>query len=136
MNAKTIEACARSAHEVNRACCAALGDASQVPHDDADFAAWARTDPDRLLAYLTAPDSPPTRVTFAAEAAGAIVDRARAVPVLLSLLRHADALVREGAIYGLASDAAPDVLAALQRIAAGDPSAGVRAAANDAVEAR
>lgn len=35
MNAKTIEACARAAHEVNRAYCAALGDASQVPWEDA-----------------------------------------------------------------------------------------------------
>lgn len=35
MNEKKIEACARAAHEANRAYCAALGDTSQAPWDDA-----------------------------------------------------------------------------------------------------
>jgi hypothetical protein len=36
-----IEACARAAHEVNRAYCQALGDNSQVPWDEAPE--WQRT---------------------------------------------------------------------------------------------
>ena len=35
MDTKKIEACARAAHEANRAYCIALGDTSQVPWDEA-----------------------------------------------------------------------------------------------------
>lgn len=41
MNEKTIEAAARAAHEANRAYCIALGDASQLPWDEAPE--WQRT---------------------------------------------------------------------------------------------
>lgn len=37
---KTIEACARAAHEANRAYCLAIGDSSQLPWDDASE--WQR----------------------------------------------------------------------------------------------
>ena len=35
MNEQTIEACARAAHEANRAYCIAIGDSSQPPWEDA-----------------------------------------------------------------------------------------------------
>lgn len=35
MNEQTIEACARAAHEANRAYCIAIGDTSQSPWEDA-----------------------------------------------------------------------------------------------------
>lgn len=41
MDEKTIEACARAAHEANRAYCIALGDTSQPAWDDAPE--WQRT---------------------------------------------------------------------------------------------
>jgi hypothetical protein len=41
MNPVTIEACARAAHEVNRAYCLALGDDSQLPWEQAPE--WQRT---------------------------------------------------------------------------------------------
>jgi len=40
MNKKTVEACARAAHEVNRAYCLAIGDDSQPSWDDAP--AWQK----------------------------------------------------------------------------------------------
>lgn len=40
INQNIIEACARHAHEINRAYCAALGDDSQPPWDDAP--GWQR----------------------------------------------------------------------------------------------
>ena len=41
VNEKTIEACARAAHEANRAYCIAIGDNSQQPWDEAPE--WQRT---------------------------------------------------------------------------------------------
>lgn len=40
MNAATLEACARAAHEANRAYCVALGDDSQASWEDAPV--WQR----------------------------------------------------------------------------------------------
>jgi hypothetical protein len=72
-------------------------------------------------------------MSFAAEAIGERVDAP--VDLLLSLLSHDDAVVREGAVYGL--DDHHDrcgVAEALARLANGDPSPGVRWAAAEALE--
>jgi hypothetical protein len=60
----------------------------------------------------------------------------RVVPALLTLLASESALVREGAIYGLAHHDRPEVVQRLGKIATDDPSPGVRAAAADVLETR
>lgn len=74
---------------------------------------------------------PPHELTFAAEEAG---EDERNVPALIALLGHADALVREGVVYGLSRwTSRADVVLALEALRF-DPSPGVRMAASDALD--
>jgi len=57
-----------------------------------------------------------------------------AVWVLETLLEHASAPVREGAIYGLAYHLDPRVRQVLERVAREDASDGVREAAEETLE--
>ena len=89
------------------------------------FRQW---DSERLLEYLRDPESPPARLTYAAEVAG----RERgpgAQEALLALTRHAAAVVREGAIMGLEGYTDGVVVARMREVAASDPSPGVRGVA-------
>lgn len=77
---------------------------------------------------------PPEQLTFVAEALGAWPDADRAVAWLLQLTRHESAIVREGAVYGLARlTHRQGVRNELWRLAFGDPSVGVRVAAGEAL---
>jgi HEAT repeat protein len=102
-----------------------------VRHDDLNR--LAMDDPDRLLAMLSDEAMTDADRSFAAEAAGYVQDRAKAQPVLLGLLLHGSALIREGAVYGLANDRDEPVLAALAHVGQHDRSAGVRDAAIEAL---
>jgi HEAT repeat protein len=89
------------------------------------FRQW---DTGRLLAYLRDPESPPARLTYAAEVAG----RERspgAQEALLALTHHTAAVVREGAIMGLGGYTDEAVVARMREMASGDPSPGVRGVA-------
>lgn len=56
----TVEDLARVAHEVNRAYCLALGDASQLPWEEAPD--WQRTSATKGAQFhLDNPDAPPSR---------------------------------------------------------------------------
>lgn len=77
---------------------------------------------------LASPD-----LTFAAEALGRIDASWIVRQTLLPLLEHADAIVREGAVYGLQKHLGDEVRERLTRCARTDVSAGVRAAAEDAL---
>ena len=96
---------------------------------EAMFEHLAKHDPTRLLAYLESEILPRHLLTFAAEWAGRVASPSLAVPSLIRLLQHRSALVREGAVHGLASflDRA-DVRAALMERAFphAEPSAAVR----------
>lgn len=83
--------------------------------------------PEQLLAYLGEPHQN-SELTFAAEAAGKILDAA-----LIRLLDHPSALVREGAVYGLAELVNDEVRAALENTRKNDASPGVREAAEEAL---
>jgi HEAT repeat protein len=79
--------------------------------------------------------SEPAALTFAAEALSRVTPTSLAVAALLPLLAHREAIVREGAIYGIgphleASAAARDALRGMLE----DPSPGVRAAVRDALQ--
>lgn len=77
---------------------------------------------------LASPD-----LTFAAEALGRIDASWIVRQTLLPLLEHAEAIVREGAVYGLQKHLSDELRARLVRVARTDASAGVRAAAEDAL---
>lgn len=96
------------------------------------YLAMAANAPHQLLAAVRA-GMEPHELTYAAEALGHV----RNLSVWLDLgklLEHDSPLVREGAIYGVS---AGDCLVALgntlRRMAETDPSAGVRAAAREAI---
>jgi hypothetical protein len=76
-----------------------------------------------------------SQLTFLAEALDKSTVPELAVPCLLKLLKHASALVREGAVYGLEGHLEfPGVREQLEAVANNDFSSGVRIAAREAVE--
>jgi HEAT repeats len=102
---------------------------------EALFERLAAEDPNRFVALIQQGTLEPHHLTFAAEAAGRIADRVAAVDALLPLLGNASALVREGAVYGLARHIdRGDVRQRLAELATRDPSPGVRDAAREALE--
>lgn len=98
----------------------------------------------RIIELCTWPDQPHDahKLTFWAEEVGRLAlesgderFQARACGSLLRLLDHQDALVREGAVYGLSHFVSIGAVAQrLMRVGWEDASQGVRAAANDAVD--
>ena len=96
------------------------------------FRQWAKADPERLIAYLRDPKSPPARLTFAAEVAGEILRSDATQEALMTLTRHDKAVVREGAIIGLGNLGdcpGPSIVRRIREMATGDPSPGVRSVA-------
>ena len=75
-----------------------------------------------------------SELTFAAEAVGMLSDSEAVRAALMPLLGHSIALVREGAIYGLARHLNDSVMAALRELAQSDPSPGVREAAAELLQ--
>ncbi|HSN97755.1 MAG TPA: HEAT repeat domain-containing protein [Candidatus Nanopelagicales bacterium] len=73
-------------------------------------------------------------LTFAAEIAGRLRDEGAVQRALLPLLSHPEAVVREGAIYGLSRHLNASVRERFAELAAKDPSAAVRSAAADALD--
>jgi hypothetical protein len=87
-------------------------------------------DPARLVALLGSHVLGPALLTFAAEIAGKGLAFDVVGAALLALLQHERPIVREGAVYGLREhEEHPEVAAALAKVAADDPSPGVRASA-------
>jgi hypothetical protein len=93
-------------------------------------------DPDRLLAMLHPGQLDSTLLTFAAEIAGRNLPSKRVVPLLLDLLRHERALVREGALYGLRDHSGELITAEIRRLAETDTSPGVRLVATGVLKFR
>lgn len=75
-----------------------------------------------------------SRLTYAAEILGDAKDSALVKAALLPLLGHASAIVREGAIIGLASHMDDDVRAALARVAQADGSETIRLSASETLQ--
>lgn len=103
---------------------------------EAIFEQWATDSPERLIQAMCGGKLRPTLLTFAAEIAGNHLPSEQIVPALLGLLEHADPIVREGAIYGLAYHEGENISAALRKIVESDSSPGVREAATCALDAR
>jgi len=103
---------------------------------EAMFEYLATHEPEALIEQLTSGALEPSALTFAAEWAGRTGSPA-ATAVLVALLEHPSALVREGAVYGLQHLlAGPGVVAALRAHAteARERSAAVREAVREALQ--
>ncbi len=98
----------------------------------------AENDPEKLLLLINSGNLDTPDLALAAEIAGTISVQNLVVPVLLDLLSHESAVVREGAIYGLAPSIrwSSQARVALSRhcIPGDEPSLGVRQAAKEALE--
>lgn len=89
--------------------------------------ALSQSNPKELARILTSPGIDVHALTFGAEFLGEIADERIALPTLRILLKHVNAVVREGAMMGLSSfymERKPpqDVLERLRVIAKSDPS--------------
>lgn len=105
--------------------------ASDCPNE-ATFERLAREEPDRLRWWIGQGMMAAADLTYALEIIGAECQEPWVESLLLQFLEHSEALVREGAVLGLARHhAVPLVRDRLQDIAESDPSPGVRAAAQD-----
>lgn len=90
--------------------------------------------PASLLSLLSSGRLEPADLTFVAEIVGRLDDHDRVRAVLVPLLSHTAAVVREGTIYGLTRHIDASVRQALEHLADNDPSAAVRTAALDALD--
>jgi hypothetical protein len=76
----------------------------------------------------------PGDLSFAAEILGRAFDSHLVRKTIGPLLQHPEAVVREGAIYGLTRHLDDPMRAELERTSRSDPSAAVRTAAKDALD--
>lgn len=100
------------------------------------FVHLAETDPRELLSWIqTILANDPPLLTFAAEAAGRIRQTPWVVSVLVPLLRHPEAVVREGAVYGLIPhlNTSLDARSSLRELLVSEPSRGVRTSIEEAL---
>lgn len=89
---------------------------------------------EQLLRLIALEKLAPADLTFAAEIAGRLADSDAVRRTLVPLLDQQEAVVREGAIYGLTRHLDQEVRERLLELAAKDPSAAVRTAAADALD--
>ena len=106
---------------------------------EATFEYLAQNHPYWLIVLIQSRALENTDLTFAAEAVGLINNSPYLILlVLLPLLHHHSAMVREGAIYGIVKDLFvlddPRVKAELEHLSANDDSPGVRIAAKEALD--
>lgn len=90
--------------------------------------------PEQLAELIVSGALGPADLTFAAEILGRCSDGPLVRQVLVPLLHAQEAVVREGAIYGLSPHLDTATVQELRRAAAQDPSAAVRSAVQDALE--
>jgi HEAT repeat protein len=98
------------------------------------FERWAKLCPEKLARAVQAqPPMPIHLLTYAAEALGQCPAPV-AVPALVPLTAHADAVVREGALYGLAQINDAECIALLRTISEKDLSPTIREIAQEMLE--
>ena len=98
----------------------------------AAFRRLAAENPKQLVLWMAV--MPPPRLTYAAEALGA-VDPETALPALRDLVReHPKSYVREGALYGLERLGTEQARAEIRRAAERDPSVSLREVAHDLLD--
>jgi hypothetical protein len=108
------------------------GRKSAAPEEE--FLWMASQNPAQLIELVQAANMRPPRLTFAAEAMGFLEDSTIVKRILLPLLSHPSALVREGAVYGISRHIDANVSEVLRNLSKSDPSPGVREAATEALD--
>jgi HEAT repeat protein len=104
-----------------------------LPTSELAFETLCALDPSAALAALQSPDAPGYLLTYWAETASDILHPSVVVPALIGLLKHPEAIVREGALLGLQRHDDPRILAAAEALLA-DPSQAVRETATGLLE--
>jgi hypothetical protein len=100
---------------------------------EATFERWAESNHERLVYTLGRCDIPAGLLTYAAEHAGGMPTEKAEGP-LLALLQHPSALVREGALLGIAEHMTPRVRFAVTSVALNDGNKAVRSLATSLLE--
>jgi hypothetical protein len=98
-----------------------------MSYSENQLTALAKNNPKELIRIITSPNSDVHALTFGAEILGEVADEDLVLPALRRLLKHINAVVREGAMIGLSTfylEKKPpqDVLDRLKKMAADDPS--------------
>lgn len=100
----------------------------------------AKNNPKELARFLTSPNADVHTLTFGAEVMGELVkDEEIVIPILRRLLKHVNAVIREGAMLGISAfymekKPAKDVLDRLKIISTSDPSPACRDCAETMLE--
>jgi hypothetical protein len=96
--------------------------------------ALGHSDPDALVALVESGTLDNVELTFAAESLGQ-VKTPRSTALLGRLLDHEDAVVREGALYGLSAHELSEWLyLKIARMVTNDPSPAIREVAKDCLD--
>lgn len=103
-----------------------------MSYSEIQLKALAQSNPKELVRLLTSPNADTHLLTFGAELLGGeVTDESMVLPTLRQLLKHINAVVREGAMIGFSSfymEKKPpqDILDKLQSMSTIDPSPTIR----------
>ena len=111
-----------------------------MTYTDNQLKALASNNPKELIRILNSPQADVSTLTFGAEILGGeIKDEELVLPVFRKLIKHVNAIVREGSLIGIEafySSAKPpqDILDRLKAMANSDPSPAIKDLAKDLVK--
>lgn len=111
-----------------------------MTYNETQLKSLAQSNPKELARILTSPNANTRMLTFGAEILGEEVrDEEIVLPVLRQLLKHVNAIVREGALIGATAffiDRIPpqDILDKLKMMSSSDPSPAVKDTAKQLLE--
>lgn len=98
------------------------------------FRELATSDPDRLV-WMLEKELSVADISIAAEVAGSHLPGEKVVPVLIRLLQHQRAVVREGALLGLSYHLhRGDAMGAMRKVLMTDPSQVIREVADELLQ--
>jgi vesicle coat complex subunit len=111
-----------------------------MSYSETQLTALAKNNPKELIRIITSPNSDVHALTFGAEILGGeVADESLVLPALRQLLKHVNAVVREGAMIGVSAfymEKKPpqDVLDRLKKMSTDDPSPACKDLANSLLE--
>jgi hypothetical protein len=111
-----------------------------MSYSENELTALAKTNPKELIRIITSPNSDIHALTFGAEILGIeVADEDLVLPAFRRLLKHINAVVREGAMLGVLSFYTKkyppqDILDRITKISVDDPSPGCMECALDLLD--
>lgn len=99
-----------------------------MSYSEIQLKAMVQNNPKELVRLLTSPNADTHLLTFGAELLGGeVIDESMVLPTLRQLLKHINAVVREGAMIGISSfymEKKPpqDILEKIRNMSTNDPS--------------